>query len=139
MSVTTLLGIANPIPAAAPPICGSAVRRVSGCRSRVPKISTSAPPELPGLIGALVWIAFGRKTPLPSGACRLSALTMPSVTLKLSPNRFPIAIVMSPTRNLDESAKAAGWSPEPGTLITARSSGANPPTSVPCSRLPVRW
>ena len=73
-----------------------------------PWMSTSAPPELPGLIAALVWIVFRSVTPFPSGSCRLSALTMPCVTLDASPSGLPIAIAMSPTSSFEESAKLAG-------------------------------
>ena len=134
--MTVLLGIAKPIPAAAPPSCGSPAASVGTPITR-PWMSASAPPELPGLIGALVWIVFGRMMPPPSLALRPSALTMPWVTLELRPSGLPIAIAMSPTRSFDESANAAGRRPaELGTLITARSSAGNVPTSVPFSRRP---
>ena len=138
MFVTTLDGIANPMPAAAPPSCGSAAASV-GMPITAPRMSVSAPPELPGLIGALVWIAFGSTTPFPSGSARLSALTMPSVKLEESPSGLPIAIAMSPIRSLSEFANFAGLSPAPSTLITARSSGAKTPTSLAVRRLPSRW
>ena len=103
-----------------------------------PWMSASAPPELPGLIAALVWIAFWSVAPpCPSDSCRLRALTMPSVTLELRPSGLPIAIAMSPTSSLVESAKTAGFSPAPGTLITARSSCGNVPTRVPFRMWPV--
>ena len=50
---------------------------------------TSAPPELPGLIDASVWMKSSnawRLRPL-----RPSALTMPDVTLFENPNGLPIA------------------------------------------------
>ena len=80
-----------------------------------PWMSASAPPELPGLIAALVWIVFGSVTPLPSDSCRLSALTMPWVTLELSPSGLPIAIAMSPTPSLTSPRRspAAARRPEP--------------------------
>jgi hypothetical protein len=53
MLVTVSLGIANPIPAAAPPICGSAAASV-GMPITCPARFTRAPPLLPGLIAALV-------------------------------------------------------------------------------------
>ena len=98
MFVTTLLGIAKPMPAAAPPSWGSAAARV-GMPITWPSMLTRAPPELPGLIAALVWIALGRTTPLPSGSWRSRALTMPSVKLELSPSGLPIAMAMSPIRS----------------------------------------
>ena len=80
---------------------------------------------------------FGRVAPLLSVSWRLRALTMPSVTLELSPSGLPMAIAMSPTRSFEESAKVAGRSPVPLTLITARSSGVKRPTSVALRRFPV--
>jgi hypothetical protein len=73
-----------------------------------PEGSTSAPPELPGLIAALVWMADERVAPLPSGTLRFTAETMPSVTLERSPSGLPRASVMSPTSTCEESAKVAG-------------------------------
>ena len=62
---------------------------------------------------------------------------MPCVTLELSPSGLPIAIAISPTRSFDESAKIAGRRPaELDTLITARSSAGNVPTSVPLNCRP---
>ena len=73
-----------------------------------PWMSTSAPPELPGLIGALVWIVSGSVMPPPSLALRLSALTMPWVTLELSPSGLPIAIAMSPIAELARVGERRG-------------------------------
>ena len=55
-----------------------------------PRRLTSAPPELPGLIEASVWM----KSSKPSGERPLlpSALTMPEVTVCPMPNGLPIAI-----------------------------------------------
>ena len=91
--------------------------------------SASAPPELPGLIAALVWIISGSATPFPSETPWRKALTMPSVTLERSPSGLPIAIAKSPTSSLLESANAAGVSFAPETRTTARSSGGKRPTS----------
>jgi hypothetical protein len=79
-----------PACAAGPPV---AVETTTG-----PTPSTSAPPPLPGLIGALAWIAAGSAIPLPSGTVRLVALTMPCVTLERSPSGLPMAGAYSPTR-----------------------------------------
>ena len=57
--------------------------------SRLPLTSTSAPPELPGLIAASVWMKFS-KVLMPSWL-RPSALTMPQVTVWPTPNGLPIA------------------------------------------------
>ena len=55
-----------------------------------PLRSTRAPPLLPGLIAALVWITSGRALPLGSLTWRPRALTMPSVTLDWRPSGLPI-------------------------------------------------
>ena len=129
MSRTRLLGIAKPMPGAAvPPSSGSVAARV-GIPITRPCRSASAPPELPGLIAALVWITSGSATPFPSETPWRKALTMPSVTLERSPSGLPIAMAKSPTSSLLESANAAGVSFSPETLTMARSSGANRPTS----------
>src|SRR3954451_2962257 len=87
---TVLLAIAKPIPEAAPPSSGSVAASV-GMPMTAPSESTSAPPLLPGLIGALVWITAGSATPPPSGTVRLVELTTPWVTLERSPSGLPIA------------------------------------------------
>jgi hypothetical protein len=128
-SRTMLLGMANPIPAAAPPpSCGSVAARVGMPMTR-PWRSTRAPPELPGLIGALVWITLGSATPFSSLTVRPRALTMPSVTLDCSPSGLPMARATSPTCSWEESAKPAGCSPPASMCSTARSSVAKLPTS----------
>ena len=129
MSSSIELGIANPIPGAAlPPGSGSVAASV-GIPTTCPSRSTSAPPLLPGLIGALVWITFGSTTPLGSPTARPRALTIPSVTELRRPSGFPIAIPMSPTRKSPE-ANVAVRSDAPSTRATAMSSGTKEPTSV---------
>ena len=55
-----------------------------------PRRLTSAPPELPGLIEASVWM----KSSYPSGdrPLRPSALTMPEVTVWPMPKGLPMAM-----------------------------------------------
>ena len=84
------------MPGALPPSSGSVAARV-GIPITRPSTSTSAPPELPGLIAALVWITDGNVTPLGSCIPWRNALTIPFVTLDRSPSGLPIAIVRSPT------------------------------------------
>src|SRR6266566_8315943 len=79
-----------------------------GIPTTCPSRSTSAPPLLPGLIGALVWITFGSEAPPGSVTVRPTALTIPSVTLLCSPSGLPMAITMSPTTSFEESPKVAG-------------------------------
>src|SRR4051812_18809063 len=95
-----------------------------------PDRSTSAPPELPGLIAALVWMTDERVMPLPSGTLRRTAETMPSVTLERSPSGFPRASTMSPTATCDESANVAARGLAPAMRITARSLAASRPMAV---------
>ena len=53
---------------------------------------------------------------------RLSALTMPLVTVPARPSGAPIAIAVSPTLSLSESANSSGVRPLASTsLMTARS------------------
>src|SRR5579875_1877750 len=94
MLVTVELEIAKPIPGAAPPICGSVAASV-GIPTTCPCKLTSAPPLLPGLIGALVWITSGSTTPLGSETVRPSALMIPMVTELRSPSGLPSASTMS--------------------------------------------
>jgi hypothetical protein len=69
---TVSLGMAKPMPTAGVlPNSGSSAARV-GTPTTLPETSTSAPPELPGLISALVWMTFDSVTPLPSLTLRLS-------------------------------------------------------------------
>ena len=93
-------------------------------------MSTSAPPELPGLIAALVWITDGSVTPPSSCIAWRNPLTIPSVTLDCKPRGLPMAIATSPTLSFDESAKVAALRFGAEILITARSSGGKAPTMV---------
>ena len=94
-----------------------------------PAVVTSAPPLLPGLIGALVWIASGKVAPgrpsvAGSATTRPVAEMIPLVTLPDRPRGLPTARTTSPAWALAESAKRAGCSPDGSlTRITARSSG----------------
>jgi hypothetical protein len=61
----------------------------------------SAPPELPGLMEASVWMKFSYLLPMPE---RPSALTMPEVTVWRRPKGLPMATTKSPTCSWSESA-----------------------------------
>ena len=56
---------------------------------RLPFTSTNAPPELPGLMAASVWMKFSNVL-MPSWL-RPSALTMPLVTVWPTPKGLPMA------------------------------------------------
>src|SRR5574337_1728161 len=90
MSLAVFEGMAKPMPGAAPPIWGSVAVRV-GMPMTWPDRSTRAPPLLPGLIGALVWMTLGIAAPFGSLTVRPRALMMPSVTLLWRPSGLPIA------------------------------------------------
>ncbi len=62
---------------------------------------------------------------------RFSALTIPFVTVPARPSGAPIAIAVSPTLSLSESANSAGCrSLASVSLITARSEMGSVPTTV---------
>lgn len=90
--------------------------------------STSGPPELPGLIGASVWMpsmyAVGASA-LPDSFTvtgRSTADTIPCVTVPGSPSGEPTATTVAPTRADEESPVSRGRRrSSASTLITARS------------------
>ena len=128
ISTTSFDGMANPIPSTALPATADVDEiLLELIPITCPSILTKAPPELPGLIAASVWIAFV-ETVSPLSFCivtvRLRLETIPSVTeLAYSvPSGLPIAIAFSPTVREFESANSATvliLSEE--TLTTARS------------------
>src|SRR5215207_629714 len=112
------IGIANPTPmlplcepAPAPP-ASEAIAVLMPMTS--PSVSMSAPPELPGLMAASVWMASMTASVAPLGSSpwspkgessgvscsvidRLSALTMPALTEPSRPRGLPMASTVSPT------------------------------------------
>src|SRR5438874_758216 len=92
----------------------------------VPRPSASAPPELPGLSAASVWMTFSTSLvarPELRGRARPSALTTPAVTEPEKPSGFPIATTSCPTRSQDASPRSAGWRSRPSSRRTARTGG----------------
>ncbi len=73
-----------------------------------PDALISGPPELPGLIEASVWIAFGIVNWFGAVIVRPVALMMPAVTVLGSPNGLPIAITLSPTCTASELPNGSG-------------------------------
>ena len=69
-----------------------------------PRALTSAPPELPALIAASVWMKSSNRA--MSSWPRPVALTMPIVTVWLSPSELPIASTTSPTSSVSERPSA---------------------------------
>src|SRR5664279_3620757 len=132
----------------------------------LPLMSTSGPPELPGLIAASVCTAFITVSwlvpvllwpcPCPwngswlcpwSGVCcssaelvrtgRLSAETIPEVTVADRPSGEPTATTLCPIFRSAEVPRVAGVRPEtPLALITARSSVESAPTTLASALVP---
>jgi hypothetical protein len=84
--------MAKPMPIE-PPDCDTIAVLIP---TRLPRTSISAPPELPWLIAASVWMKFSNTLmPRPE---RSTADTIPAVTVCPTPSGLPIASTMSPTR-----------------------------------------
>ncbi|MYL02409.1 MAG: hypothetical protein F4013_12160 [Gammaproteobacteria bacterium] len=105
-------------------------RMLEGMPTSSPRMFTSAPPELPGLIDASVWM----KSSMGLGAASLRtrgmdlprALTMPEVTVWVSPKGLPMATTKSPTCTASESPSGI-W------VRSSASSSSSTATSVPAS------
>ena len=97
-----------------------------------PRAFKSGPPELPGLIGASVWIALSIARLFGAWSTRPIALTIPDVIERSSPNGLPIATTASPTRTEVERPNRSGVRPRGGvfTFSTARSVVASTPTTL---------
>src|SRR6202021_3014469 len=100
-----------------------------------PAMLTNAPPELPGLIAASVWMASSTVFWLPDSPVvdtgRFIALTIPVVTVPSRPSGEPPAITGWPTRRLADDPRLIGVSPEmPCTRTTAISVVGSAPTTV---------
>src|SRR5436309_3074263 len=94
-----------------------------------PQRSTSGPPELPGLIGASVWIIGSSEMP---GSSRLSPLTIPRVIVCSRPIGLPMATTSPPTLTADESpSRAAGSAAALSTRSSATSSTESSPRMRP--------
>src|ERR1700739_2378344 len=105
---------------------------------RSPFMSTSAPPEFPGLIAASVWMASSTVFWLPVSPTddtgRLSALMMPLVTVLSKPRGDPTATTLWPTCRLADDPMLIGVRPDTSfarTPVMERGDGLR-------SRYPVR-
>jgi hypothetical protein len=104
-----------------------------------PRESASAPPELPGLSAASVWMTFStRRLERPSRVAsdRPSALTTPAVTEPANPSGFPMATTSCPTRSRAASPIGAGFGWPPVVRTTARSESGSRPTTRKSSSAP---
>ena len=99
--------------------------------------SASAPPELPGLSAASVWITSSTTRavrPSRVGSDRPSPLTTPAVTEPVSPSGLPTATTSWPTWSVPASPRVAGSGVAARARTTARSdSGSAPTTSTSAS------
>jgi hypothetical protein len=93
--LTVSAGMANPMPTLPPPWVGLVIAVFTPI-SR-PNRSSSGPPELPGLIGASVWITPGIGVRTGDSIVRSSAEMIPCVMVRLSPNGLPMANAFWPT------------------------------------------
>ena len=113
--VVALTGIARPSPTPATAVLIPTTR---------PLPSTSAPPELPGLSAASVWMTSSTirvVSPERVGSERPSADTTPAVTEPAKPCGLPIATTSWPTRSAAASPSSAGRWSSPSARSTARS------------------
>ena len=110
-------GIAKPIETA----CAAGGMYATSTPITSPSAFTSAPPELPGEIGASVWIRSTSPGAFPpEGIERCSPEMIPAVTVFSNPSGLPIAIAASPTCG-SAVAKVAAGRPCRSTVTTARS------------------
>ncbi|MPN12349.1 hypothetical protein SDC9_159665 [bioreactor metagenome] len=126
MGLAVLIGMEKPIPSTpATEILALLIPTTT------PSAFTKAPPELPGLIAASVWISLNLRSPISME--RFKALITPAVTLPLNsrPSGLPIAIAGSPRIRLSESPRAATGKPVASTLTTARSVAGSEPSTLP--------
>ena len=108
-----------------------------------PSASSSGPPELPGLIGASVWMTESIWKPSGASMWRPVPDTMPAVAVCGSPNGEPIATASWPVVTVLESAssRAVSLPARPGVDGTiARSEEVSTPRTVPVTvRSSANW
>src|SRR5439155_1625995 len=100
-------------------------------------VSTSGPPEFPGLSAASVWMTFSMSRPSRADKDRPRALTTPVVTVEWKPSGSPMAMTSCPTRRESVSASSAAGSPVPRMRMTARSVALSVPTTAAVSSAPL--
>ncbi|MPN41949.1 hypothetical protein SDC9_189504 [bioreactor metagenome] len=104
-----------------------------------PAESASAPPELPGLSEASVWITSSiSRIPLGvrTGSDRPRPLTTPAVTLPASPSGLPTATTRDPIRRSSTSRKTGGSISSRSARSRARSASGSRPTTSTWELLP---
>ena len=127
IGLAMLMGMAKPMPWALP--ATAVLTPITA-----PDESTSAPPELPGLMAASVWMRL-RSDSVPlwlQSSCtsmsRPRALTTPAVTLLVKvPSGLPMATASCPGLSVDESPSLATGRSVASTLTMARSVSVSMP------------
>src|SRR4051794_1189192 len=120
--VAVLIGTARPRPTPATAVLTPTTS---------PRPGTSAPPELPGLRAASVWMTLSMMrvaARLRAGSERPSAETTPAVTEPANPLGLPIATTSWPTRSLSASPRVAATRSRASARSTARSESGSAPT-----------
>src|ERR687891_1930530 len=137
VGVTELIWMANPMFSAAlvPAVL---------MPTTLPAMSTSGPPELPGLMAASVWItsvytrscsephSSGGQPGSPTVIRRVRDDTMPEVTdgPPSNPSAYPRATTCCPSRSSPESPSGTAGSPSASMSRTARSAWTSPPITL---------
>ncbi len=118
--------MAKPTPAKAPE--GLTIAELTPINR--PELSNKGPPELPGLMGASVWIMPLAVCPDSPAISRPSALTIPVVKVWSNPKGLPIAKTLCPTSRSCEVPIWIGCKRSCGAPIarTARSPSGDTPT-----------
>src|SRR5438270_684707 len=126
--VVSLTGTASPSPQPATAVLMPTTRLAE---------SASAPPELPGLSAASVWMTSSTTRavrPSRVGSDRPTPLTTPAVTEPARPSGLPTATTSCPTASVPASPRTAGGGVAVRARTTARSlSGSAPTTSTSAS------
>src|SRR5580693_7541578 len=121
--VIELIGMARPTPTPATAVL---------IPTTSPEAMTKAPPELPGLSAASVWMTSSTirtLSPARVGRERPRALTTPAVTVPARPSGLPTATTSCPTLSCDASPNEAGTGVAPSVRSTARSERGSLPTT----------
>ena len=121
--VVGLTGTASPRPIPATAVLMPTTR---------PRESASAPPELPGLRAASVWMTSSmiRADRRPrAGRLRPRPLTTPAVTLPARPSGLPTATTSEPTTSRSASPYSGGLGTGRSARMTARSDKGSRPTT----------
>ena len=128
--VVALMGTAMPRPIPATAVLIPTTR---------PRLSASAPPELPGLSAASVWMTSSIRRAVVrvrTGMLRPRALTTPAVTVPERPSGLPTATTSEPTRSELASPYSGGVGTSRSARMTAMSDSGSRPTTWKWASVP---